>query len=523
MGKEFELSIKTINGDENNAVAFIKANKEGQSFQYNDTDVSGSLCIKQVYNYVSKGKLTGILNIVAVIIIAFFSFLGTRKKWKIEYQFLAMAIFTALIYLVTIPVGRVPDETAHYLRAYEVSEGHTLSEKSPEDGFGGRNMKSNIIPADLSDPTTYNYFKLIENKDTTIDSNNSQWYSFWNTALYSPVSYVFQLPGILLTKLFTAKTLAIAYAGRISSMIFSILALFLAIRYIPVKKYLILLVAMMPVFMQEMISLSPDSLINALSIGIVSYAVYLAYNEQEKITNKQIVGMYLMSIVLALTKIVYVPLCFIFYIIPSRKFKDKKTYWKIMLSMSAVAIFLKLLWLALASGYLAELQVGVDSAKQVSNLLMHPFDYLFVALNTLIQYGETYIKTCVGSSLCWFDVNVNSLIIWVYVIVLIVIGKADNQDKKVICNKDKYIMGGIFGVILALTATSLYVQFTKYNARAIEGIQGRYFIPLILVASLVFTAKKTKVLKDEVVTKYMYPFIGLMQVCAVVPVIIGNL
>ena len=45
---------------------------------------------------------------------------------------------------------------------------------------------------------------------------------------------------------------------------------------------------------------------------------------------------------------------------------------------------------------------------------------------------------------------------------------------------DKLIMYAIFLAGFALMLTSLYIQWTPYMADTVQGVQGRYFIPLLL-------------------------------------------
>src|SRR5574344_2214012 len=52
-----------------------------------------------------------------------------KKKVAIEKLFLSLAIPIGIGYLVLVPLGRVPDEQNHFLRAYEISLGYLVSNR----------------------------------------------------------------------------------------------------------------------------------------------------------------------------------------------------------------------------------------------------------------------------------------------------------------------------------------------------------------------------------------------------------
>ena len=62
----------------------------------------------------------------------------------------------------------------------------------------------------------------------------------------------------------------------------------------------------------------------------------------------------------------------------------------------------------------------------------------------------------------------------------------------------KIILGTIFIMVFGLILTSLYAQWTPLGEEIIEGIQGRYFLPIILVIPLICS----KTIKNK---KLKYP------------------
>ena len=62
---------------------------------------------------------------------------------------------------------------------------------------------------------------------------------------------------------------------------------------------------------------------------------------------------------------------------------------------------------------------------------------------------------------------------------------------------------GVVLIIIALTFTSLYVQWTPLRKASIDGIQGRYFIPLLFPIALILPKIKTQIQQSELIRVYV--------------------
>ena len=64
-----------------------------------------------------------------------------------------------------------------------------------------------------------------------------------------------------------------------------------------------------------------------------------------------------------------------------------------------------------------------------------------------------------------------------------------------------------------LTFTGLYVQFTAVKAEKIRGLQGRYFIPLLLPVGVFLTRNKMQT-GGKRVGEYLFPYLGYLSLIA---------
>lgn len=388
-----------------------------------------------------------------------------RLKWIDERLIMCLVILVlSIFYLIKIPVGMVPDEPAHYYRAFEISEGHMVSLIADSNGAGG-----NYLPEGV-----YQY----ASKETVLDYDNRIWTMFPNTSLYCPASYIPQAIGLKIGTLFTKSAYNTFYAARIGGLVACLLICFAAIYIIPRGRKILFTILIFPMSMQEMISISPDGIVLALAGLYVALLMKILFSEG-KIKNRDIIFLALISLELSLCKIVYIILILMIFMIPDEKFESKPQKLITRFAIPVICVVANLAWLKIASGYLMEFNEGVNSGEQVKFVLTHIPTYLRTIIRTVGQnyYGMLWIATMIGSSLGWLNVKIPA-IAWGLVLAMLVIEMIITRfDAKI---KVRYFVLTLLTFIggFGLIASSLYVQWTPVANQYIEGIQGRYFIPL---------------------------------------------
>ncbi len=141
------------------------------------------------------------------------------------------------------------------------------------------------------------------------------------SAVYSFVQYLPQGIGIAIARLFTDKVLLLAYAGRTMNMLVAMCCIYFAIKKIPFgkKKYYCccrIFQSQLKVFHH----LSPDAMTISIAFIYIAYILNLAFSKEEKfIDKKQAIILTILSIIMSLCKIVYLPLVLLMFIIPKEK------------------------------------------------------------------------------------------------------------------------------------------------------------------------------------------------------------
>ena len=210
---------------------------------------------------------------------------------------------------------------------------------------------------------------------------------------------------------------------------------------------------------------------------------------------KQYVLLYILLFFLASCKIVYVPLCMLAFLIPVERFGNRQNYWKHVLLSVFEVLLTSGIWMGISMRILNGQSDG-KSAEQIQYILHDPLAYIETIVNTTISNGEVLIKTMIGSSLGWLSITVNTGIIVMVVSNLIYMcvretGIWQDEQKKW---PRIWTMGSVVCVIIVMY-TSLYVQWTDLKKHIIDGLQGRYFLPLLF--PFILALKRGGLIVDE--------------------------
>jgi len=244
-----------------------------------------------------------------------------------------------------------------------------------------------------------------------------------------------------------------------------------------------------PMTMQEMISLAPDAMINSLSFAFIAYVLDCAFRK-ERVSDIDILVIGLMLSVMALCKIVYVVIFLLIYIIPREKIERRSSIIVLRIILPILCIIVNLAWLRIASTFLIEFTPGVNSGEQVRFIFHNPLSYIVIFIKTILKYGWDWCRCMFGDSLGWLNIG-TSFIVWLSFLLLFAV---ETVTCRVYIGEKKtsvflFLLVFISGSVLILT--SLYVKWTKVGNEIIEGVQGRYFIPLMSFLSLFFVLQRS--------------------------------
>ena len=309
------------------------------------------------------------------------------------------------------------------------------------------------------------------------------------------VSYIPQSIGIFFGKIFTDNIYLLAYFGRLFNFIFFILVYYLTIIYAPIKKISLYFIAFLPMTLQEAISLSVDPIVIACSFLLLSLCLDIKYRREEDkiITLKEILLIYLLTIFVAGSKIVYLPICFIILIIPKQKFKYNKLFY--IIPILTISILINIIWMKISLSYSSpNPEMNSNNSQQIHFILNNIFDYLFIFLKTIFKEYKFYIRSMIGRDLAWYNIHISDISYYIFLGLLTLLLLFENNNKsKEINIKIKCIIFIIILLTIGLMFTAIYVNWSPVGNNIIVGIQGRYFLPILFYIFILFSNDKLKI------------------------------
>ena len=449
-----------------------------------------ALDLQLIYERVSAFlvKAIFVLGCAAVNLLLFL----LLNREKVSYVKVFLLLYGALgaVYLGVIPFSMVPDESIHYFRAYEIADGNFISDITDAEGHAAYLISYPWEWEDTKDHLITQY-EVKEQMGLTESPENDTGHSFNATALYSPLSYLPQSLGIAAAKIFTNKVWVLFLAGRLCNFAAIGALMAFAVHLMPYGKKYLILTALIPMNLHECISLAPDGMVTALVFLMIAFVLYLRERGKEPLNLRQLVLLYVMAVAISLYKIVYLPFCLLYFLIPREQFGSRKRYFvHVGGMMAAVLVFLGS-WMRISSRYLFPFNAGVDSGQQTHYILTRPFSYAGVVLNTLIGKATYYFDTMLGTRLGWLNVDVDRILLYLFAFVAVAALARDAVRRERADRPFVWLTVFILCSTVLLVLTSLYVEWTAVQAPMVEGVQGRYFIPLLLPLCLAVAGRRS--------------------------------
>lgn len=450
--------------------------------------VAMGLILLAVIVFLGKGnssKNTIIMSLIVVIIALVHVFLFDKLKNRIHiYAFSFLILFGGLSAVIQ-PIVDMPDEFVHYARAEIVSEGKFIvypKDKKHETIKAVENLRDNL-------GKTYLDSDIVNKKIdyTTVEMEH---------IASSSLAFVYfpQALGIKLAKIMNLDVIWSLWLARIFNLIVYSLLVAYAIKCIPKWKFAMFFVAALPMSIQQAASCSPDAMVNASVFVLISYFLKLYLKEDEPITTREMIIFTLIGAVSILTKVTNVFFCGLCLLLPIKK-ENKKTFPYIIKSIMI------LLFVIIGGGYylyttklpVPDIQkvyldsVGAGSQEQLHYIITNFKEWILNFGAALINNAFEYCKMLNDFG------QLNYSYSFLNLLTLFMFGK-------IFCEQESIKMPLLHKILVLLMVVgnysficlALYMSWTPVGASYIDGIQGRYFIPLLAMLPLLFASLKNQ-------------------------------
>ncbi|MBO5372905.1 MAG: DUF2142 domain-containing protein [Lachnospiraceae bacterium] len=525
-GKKLTIVLDAENIDEDLELSLGYSTKEakGAGLSVNGETSDYTLNVQTASHQFLYWKQWALFGAVLIYLLLVGTYLGFAVfRARPEKVFLFAGSILAILYLLMIPPLAVPDEESHIVEAYYYSNILMGRENAPNDNTLLDAEDARAMRIFKATPSLSEYDDLrTELFRTQREKGVCEAGRFFN---YSPA--ITYLPGILaLTagRLLGLNGVLLLYLGRICYILWYLFMMYWFIKLMPFGKAAAFVLSILPITIQQCCSYSYDAVVIAVAFVYLAILFQLLYVDKP-IKKWQIIIYSLCIFVLSMSKGgTYLSLCLLTVLVPISRFTSRKRKWQFVVSEGILSL-ITFLWNTM--GYVmfvaaptAEQAAGTylgEEARGAAGLLADPFGFLMLALRTFFRSGDGFIETMLGMQLGWLNIEVSRLVVYGMLLLMII---AVLQTENIKGQKDIVVTAGqkglfFFGsaVSVGIVMASMFMSWTPKDAVGIEGVQGRYFLPLLPILLLLFRTQNI-VVKKDISRKIMY--IGVCLQCVAI-------
>lgn len=476
-GREYTAVIKGIDGNKDNSpTIWIYAPNNQPAAVVNGEEMDYSLGVRLVYN----SSLGVILYRLVVALMMLGSYIAVVFGHKTDERgYLLLCILLGVLFVFINPFYHAMDELSHYLKSYSIS-GFAFSEKIVKDHPGF------MVPSNLDVLLQSQFFGLTRNVDLMGTSLNTELHFYTNpyTATIIPINHVVAALGLMAARLLHLNLGLTVWCGRLANYAFYVFASYYAIKNARYYKSLFFVVATTPAILWMAGSYSTDPVLIATSLLFVSICLkYRFSDEPVQISTRDMILIMCCGACIASVKyFIYLPILTCFYLIPKDCFRKKQRMG--MIAGAICVVILLAVWqyclmkkYAIADDRNLNASISGQIGFMFGNIVFTIKNFVNFILTNLASYGGNgfynSIFPAVSSMLC----------------ILCLLSAVISNDKYPLekmpgARAIRIHFIAIFVVVSLMIMGALYVGYTTVGAFRIDGVQPRYFQPVLIFLML---------------------------------------
>ena len=471
----------TVNDSKDGVGVWYRDKAPGSNYAtINGEKLEGTLRMKAAYCDRTLYNLQLVCWAVMIVLSVIFALTISPSY---ENNFLRLAFLLGILVVFVTPFPHVIDESTHFFRSFMISQGDFY-----DDTFVGR----------IGGNVPVNFTDYVDNGKLSIKSlytdlekwmsgfdNEKDFYFHPYMSSSIPINHSFAAVGILLSRLLHLPALFVILSGRLITYLIYVVLCYFAIKKAKYYKGMFFMVSTLPVsiWLAGSYSIDPMVLSSALLYTSICLRHFFDKGGQLKLTKKEKAALLITALMFASVKyLIYSPILLMIFLIPKDRFGKKE---RAVVCISGVLVFAGLmLWqiyLLNRFPFVEDRNGDVNVSRQIS--------HVFANIPGTIRIFLNYIDTNLLPHIEGFN-NFKSLSFITPMIGLMTIfGSVFEPDRYPFTDsKDKrklaVLCGGIFIICSLLIMASLYVGFTPVGSEDIEGLQTRYFLPILIFAMI---------------------------------------
>jgi len=254
-------------------------------------------------------------------------------------------------------------------------------------------------------------------------------------------------------------------------------------------------------------SISIDSLTNGLSFLLIALILKFIIEKQWII----LLSILMVSIFLAFTKIPYLILLSLMLLVFTQR---QLNFTQILSSiLITVLIFSGFLWI-----FFTQTSSSFNSIafQQIYSIIQQPIDYIQLIIETIRLHGISLVRGWVGI-FGWLEINIPMWFVVSNIMMLALYAITDSSPfalKKL--SKILIFMAFILGIFVVFT-TLYIIETPLLKLSYIDGLQGRYFVPLGILPFLLLQNKRFSFSNNtlSILSMFYIPFSLIFMLIAI--------
>ncbi len=469
-------------------------------------------------NFVQYIAFIAIIIVDIMIIVGIY--LTLEKKIGLEKLFLVIAFLCGITFTILFTPGTIPDETIHIRNTLGYSS--ILMSKGTRDNIKIRECEQFVGDTQPSIKTLNTY------RDSLIKNDNSSKYISTGIELSSDFSVMSYLPGILtvtICRLLSIGGILTIYLARFSNFIFYLFVAYFSIKKIPIFKNALFTLALLPMVIQQTISLSYDTIIIGTAWVVISYGFHFVYGT--KSIEKVDVLVYIISSCVLITQ--KTGIYFVLNLIPLLIGKDRIAEKKERILLKLILVFP---WIITMFGLpIITNNNRIERTASDGNIISwanregyslqyfinHKMETIMLFIRTIVKKFDHYIFTTLGQYLGSLNLVLSRNIFIGWLISIFVSAfKTDSDNKDIpFMHRILYILA--FFAVCGASMLAMAFAFTPVGWPTIEGVQGRYFLPVLIL--LVIFVRNKKIMFKKNYDRYYIIWVIILQGITIINIV----
>lgn len=430
------------------------------------------------------------LFLAVEVIVCLFWYTVLVKRARLENVLFLMLLCCGLLYNILLTPQMVPDEEKHIDMAYRYS-----NELLGYESLGDTRCLKRADDAALTftaSPSFGNYRNIYYGLFSRVQDERMVEAEINSNIEGSLLLYLPAVLGMSLARVLGLGSVPMLLLARYLNLIVFALFARAGMKRLPFGKMTLFVMALLPVNLQQCTSFSHDAMVHGILFFYCCLCLQMIFGEEEVSGGRMMLLELMVCFLLYCKSGSYLPLCFLPLLIPRERFGGKKAK---CVSLGAVFAIPVLLFLLKHTQMVTGIVRTTEATSVVSTgsgsvymtgytlgyFLEEPLKLVYMIVNTILDKTGFYLESLVGYKLGWVEIETSMVLVLLYWFLLF-LSTCDVRGEQVkISSFQRYWMLFLCAGCTGLILLGMLLQWTPMGHVSIEGVQGRYFLPFLLI------------------------------------------